>query len=57
MTQLITIEIVGAGVVIGVVFGALILGVAINPSVRRGGANYLVSAYAPCGGRLGPRVP
>jgi F-type H+-transporting ATPase subunit c len=45
-TGLATIGLVGAGVGIGIVFGALILGVARNPSLRSTLFSYAILGFA-----------
>nr|WDW20863.1 ATP synthase F0 subunit c [Valsa mali var. pyri (nom. inval.)] len=45
-TGLATTGLIGAGVGIGVVFGALILGVARNPSLRAQLFNYAILGFA-----------
>jgi F-type H+-transporting ATPase subunit c len=45
-TGLATIGLVGAGVGIGIVFGALILGVARNPSLRSQLFSYAILGFA-----------
>jgi len=45
-TGLATTGLIGAGVGIGVVFGALILGVAINPSLRAQPFSYVTLGFA-----------
>ena len=49
-TGLATTGLIGAGIGIGVVFGALILGVARNPSLRAQLFAYAILGFLPMGG-------